>query len=466
MRWARSSLACVADLINVQLRAFAQHHGARRSLCQVAPAKEQASRGTDSTRRSAERVLDTVELTFFGTSSGAPTSTRNQQGVGVRLGGETWLFDCGEGTQHRMMETHVTASQIRRIFVSHLHGDHIFGLPGMLCNLATTLPTGSGDTLVQIVGPPGLSALLRTVIGNSYATLRAGSDRLRLQIHELGGMRALRGGRGARHAPAYSAPQPLPCEVEGAVLMPDSDGSWAVPNLETWAPMRVRAVELDHTVPTVGWVLEEVPRAGRLQAKSVLPILQQHGISPRTRNLLKNFKLGVPIQLPDGSVLKPEDYMDKGTSRKLVILSDTRELRLSSSAAVHAAGADLLIHEATNACTDMDRRRGLTECDVHRSAAQHGHSTPQVAGAFARGVGAKNLVLTHFSSRYSSKHYRVMNEIRKLAASAFNGPITTAADLMQIVVNIDGTVRVTEPPPSWRRPDEEQEESNEEHAGL
>ena len=92
----------------------------------------------------------------------------------------------------------------------------------------------------------------------------------------------------------------------------------------------------------------------------------------------------------------------------------------------------------------------------------------QVAGAFARGVGAKNLVLTHFSSRYCSKHYRAMNEIRKLGERAFKGPVTTAADLMQIVVNIDGTVRVTEPPPSVDRQYvqsfAEREESSEEYA--
>jgi ribonuclease Z len=210
----------------------------------------------------------------------------------------------------------------------------------------------------------------------------------------------------------------------------------------------VRAVELDHTVPTVGWVLEEEVRPGRLQAKHVLPILEQHGIP---RSVLRSFKMGTPIPLPDGSELKPADFVDKGTSRKLVILSDTRELELSSSAAVHAAGADLLIHEATNAWTEEDRRKGLSERDVHRSTRQHGHSTPQVAGAFARGVGAKNLVLTHFSSRYCPTHRPVMNEILSFAQKAFKGRVTAATDLMQILVNIDGTVRVVEAPPSRAR---------------
>ena len=90
------------------LRTCTRQFGASRSLCQALK-EERASKSTrsvpgDRTRENAEdnRRLDTVELTFFGTSSGAPTSTRNQQGLGVRLGGETWLFDCGEATQHRI----------------------------------------------------------------------------------------------------------------------------------------------------------------------------------------------------------------------------------------------------------------------------------------------------------------------------------------------------------------------------
>ncbi len=274
----------------------------------------------------------------------------------------------------------------------------------------------------------------------------------------------------------------------------------------------MRAVELEHTVTTVGWVrdpvesaagpllkeqgfdtfyvpmykrgdptfcrqvLEEAPRAGRMQAARVLPLLEQHGIS---RRRLRDLKLGLPIMLPDGrervdkttpklsearrswnksvrlradqrtkpatpcstllfflgSELRAEDYVEKFTTcaaisvarlpyvcissaspcspgclphrRKLAILSDTRD---SSAAAPHTAGADLLVHEvrpngsrwhssesrlhlrlislhlncsssayrlqlllqATNACTDEDRRRGLTEREVRRTTVEQG----------------------------------------------------------------------------------------------
>jgi ribonuclease Z len=84
--------------------------------------------------------LTTLEITFLGTSSGVPTRSRNVSSVALRLPqrSEVWLFDCGEGTQHQFLRSDLRISQIRRIFVTHMHGDHTFGLMGLLasCGLA------------------------------------------------------------------------------------------------------------------------------------------------------------------------------------------------------------------------------------------------------------------------------------------------------------------------------------------
>ena len=380
------------------------------------PRAARASPASGSEPQPGASTSTTMELTFFGTSSGSPSATRNQQSLALRLEDETWLFDCGEATQYRMEHSSVSAADISRIFVSHLHGDHCFGLPGLLARMATdagrTDGAGAGARPpVQIVGPVGLRAWLRSSLCHSEA-LDGGS--LQLQIHEIGGMRKC---KEPRMRPRYQLDTPLRSEVESWTLMPDEDGSWEVPpplaSAATAGGGRVpvasvRAVELDHTIPTVGWVVQEARQPG------------SGGSGSRS---------------------------GRATPRKLAILSDCRD---PSGAAHHAAGAHLLVHEATNACTSVDLKAGETFREVQRSAWRHGHSTPQMAGAFAEGIGAKHLVLTHFSVRYAGDATRgsraVMREIQQLARSRFAGPVETALDLMTLRVGVDGAVTAHPPP--------------------
>ena len=71
-----------------------------------------------------------MNITFLGTSSGVPTLTRNVSSLALKLSqtAEVWLFDCGEGTQHQLMKSNIKSSQIKKIFITHMHGDHIYGL--------------------------------------------------------------------------------------------------------------------------------------------------------------------------------------------------------------------------------------------------------------------------------------------------------------------------------------------------
>ena len=381
-------------------------------------------------------TIDELSLIFLGTCSGMPTASRFQQSLALRMCGQAWLFDCGEASQHRLAQSDISPLEIRRIFVSHMHGDHIFGLPGMLCGIAGKADNHddsrrfSAEQPLVIVGPPGLRSWLRVSLHNSYAALK----NLKLQVHELAGHKALR-----RMRPLVNIEvPPHGAEVPGTTIHPEEDGSWVIPSSPTDPPIRVRAVELDHAVPTVGWVLTEEPRPGRLDPSRVVPLLREHGMHI---SLLKELKTGTEVGLPNGEVIRPEDHMAQSTQRKLVILSDTRK----ASTAEHVRDATLVVHEATNAWLDEEKHRGLSEREVERTAFHHGHSTPQVAGRYARAMDAQNLVLTHFSGRYGgdSSQYsrRQMGAIRRLAEAHFPGNVICALDLMQ--VNVSPTGRVT-----------------------
>ena len=108
-----------------------------------------------------------MEVTFLGTGSGAPSRARNVTAIALQLTerGELWLFDCGEGTQHQVLRApQVRLSQLSRVFITHLHGDHLFGLMGLLASRA--LAQG-GTTPVTLYGPEGLADYVRVSLKTS-----------------------------------------------------------------------------------------------------------------------------------------------------------------------------------------------------------------------------------------------------------------------------------------------------------
>ena len=86
-----------------------------------------------------------MSICFLGTSSGVPTRHRSTSATLLRLGGSSLLFDAGEGCQRQLAFTRAKPSHIERIFITHLHGDHIFGLPGFLLGLQLSIMSIKGD---------------------------------------------------------------------------------------------------------------------------------------------------------------------------------------------------------------------------------------------------------------------------------------------------------------------------------
>lgn len=217
--------------------------------------------------------------------------------------------------------------------------------------------------------------------------------------------------------------------------MQSTDGTWR--SIYADAAITVSAAPIYHSVPCVGYVLEESPVPGKIDAKLYLPELKRTGASP---SLMRTLQQGEAVTLPDGTVLQGPP---KRPGRKLAVLGDTYD---PSPIAALAQGADVLVHEATNAHlpgVDPDTKPEDTFESVEARTKSRGHSTPQMAGAFANATGARQLVLNHFSARYKGdddvdeQSAKVMGAIRHLAVESYGSEaVVCARDFMTINVDL------------------------------
>ncbi|MFG0518049.1 ribonuclease BN [Kluyvera intermedia] len=234
-----------------------------------------------------------MQLTFLGTSAGVPTRTRNVTAMLLQLQHPTqpglWLFDCGEGTQHQLLRTAFHPGKIERIFISHLHGDHLFGLPGLICSRSMA---GNIQPLT-IYGPQGLKEYVETSL-----RLSGSWTDFPLEIVEI---RA------------------------GNIL---DDGL-----------RQVTAYPLDHPVECYGFRVEEHDKPGALDAKRLIEAGVPFG------PLFQRLKAGESITLADGRTVNGADFLAPATpGKKIAIFGDTAPCE---SALEMARDVDLMVHEAT-----------------------------------------------------------------------------------------------------------------------
>ena len=104
--------------------------------------------------------MNKINLTFLGTSSMMPTKTRGQSGIFIDCGTEKILFDCGENIQRQMRIAGISSSKITRIFITHWHGDHVFGLPGLLENIGKN----SANPKIEIYGTKEVGLKINSLI--------------------------------------------------------------------------------------------------------------------------------------------------------------------------------------------------------------------------------------------------------------------------------------------------------------
>ncbi|MGY6530802.1 MAG: ribonuclease Z [Cyanobacterium sp.] len=237
-----------------------------------------------------------MEVTFLGTSSGVPTRSRNVSSVALRLTqrGEIWLFDCGEGTQHQILRSDLKTSQLKKIFVTHMHGDHIFGLMGLLASCGL----GAHAENVEVYGPPGLDAYLKACMKYSQTYFPYG-------VHFK--------------------------TVAPGVIYEDDE-------------YIVSTEMLKHRVTAFGYRVREKDKAGKFDVEKA----KKMGIpSGPIYGKLKN---GETITLEDGRTVNGTQLCGPTEiGRKFVYCTDTV---FCESAIALSEDADVLIHEATFAHQD------------------------------------------------------------------------------------------------------------------
>jgi len=193
--------------------------------------------------------------------------------------------------------------------------------------------------------------------------------------------------------------------------------------------VRVYAAPMSHGVPCVGYVVQEANRPGRLRDEIVKPICQRNipalkeaGFRHPMKALavIKDLPEGGSFTFPDGTVVTQEEAVEPTRpGRKVVICGDTNSARALDKL---AEGADVIVHEATNTFLHALDSRDSSFHSATKEAIFHGHSTPHMAGDFAKRAKAKRLILNHFSARYmgdqSLESISIMTRIEQQAIKA------------------------------------------------
>jgi ribonuclease Z len=254
------------------------------------------------------------ELVVLGTASQVPTRTRNHNGYVLRWDGQGFLFDPGEGTQRQMLFAGVTASQIHRICITHFHGDHCLGLPGVLQRMSLDGVAHPVQACYPAQNRAVFAGLRHASLGRELRTL-----------------------------------EERPADGDGVLL--------------TEPGFRLEARRLSHTVPTVGYRLAEPDGRRILEVE-----LAAHGIDgPDVGRLQREGSLMV-----DGRRVTLAEVSEPRRGQRFAFIMDTR---LCDAAFALAEGADMLVCESTfaDAQAAMAREWGhLTAGEAGRIAAESG----------------------------------------------------------------------------------------------
>ncbi len=235
-----------------------------------------------------------MELIFLGTSSGTPTKYRNVSGCGIRLkNSKSWcLVDCGEGTQHQILHTDLSMNHLQALFITHVVGDHCYGLPGLLASAGMN---GRKQKL-KIIGPKNIQQLIDAIM--EYTDLYLPFE---IEFHDLE-------------------------ELDYDLLDSELD-------------FNMEVIELSHRVPSYAYGFSAKSQSHKLNITK----LKQDQIP--SGPLWGQLQKGQNVELENGKTIIASDYLLKADrAKKIIICGDNDTPELLSKA---GKNADVLVHEST-----------------------------------------------------------------------------------------------------------------------
>lgn len=230
-----------------------------------------------------------LSIIFLGTGGSWPTVKRNVASVAIKRGGEVVMFDCGEGTQRQIQKSQLSYMQISKIFITHFHGDHFLGLPGLI----QTMQLNDREKPLEIYGPRGLTSLVSQLLSLGYF-----KPAFKIVVHEL---------------------------VNGDIV--------------EFSGYTVRVLKVDHNVSALAYCFEEAMRPGKFNKKHAVELGIPEG------PLFSQLQHGKSITLDNGRKITPDMVLGPPRlGRKIVVSGDTRPIKTMID---FAKGADVLVHDAT-----------------------------------------------------------------------------------------------------------------------
>ena len=273
-------------------------------------------------------------MTILGCYAATPTTAFNPTAQVLEIKGHLCLIDCGEGTQVQLRRHKIKFSRINHVFISHLHGDHFFGLAGLI----STFRLLGREREMHIYGPEGIKEAITLLLklGNSWTNFP-------LIFHELN-------------------------NDKSELLFEDEK-------------ITVKTLPLDHRIYTNGFLFREKIGARKLNVEAT----KKYSID---KSQFQNIKNGADITLDDGTLLSNELLsLDPPKPKSYAYCSDTA---FKTTLVPLITGVDLLYHEATFLETESALARKTK------------HSTAKEAATIARDAEVGQLILGHYSTRYSS----------------------------------------------------------------